>query len=165
MKTISEKKYAARELASQFGCSVETIRRHATKLFGEAQSGIARTFNEAQVTMLLESLKNVKQAGGRRTSTSDVEVTKANLNERLAKVGTDLTPILRLKLIQEQKDRLHDEECEIYRDEIKRLEELSARQAAWIDDALEANAQLWRIAESTGAIISDREDMLALYRR
>ena len=139
MKTISEKKYTARELAAQFGCSVETIRRHTTKLFGEAQNGVARTFDEVQVTMLLESLKNVKQAGGRITSTSDVEVMKADLNERLAKVGTNLTPILRLKLIQEQKDRLHDEECEIYRDEIKRLEELSARQAVWIDDALEAN--------------------------
>jgi predicted transcriptional regulator len=32
-------------------------------------------------------------------------------------------------------------------------------------DVLQANAQLWRIAESAGAITSDREDMLALYRR
>jgi hypothetical protein len=73
--------------------------------------------------------------------------------------------VLRLKLIQEQKDHLHDEECEIYRSEIKRLEELSARQAAWIDGALKANTQLWSIAESAGAITTDREDTLALYWR
>ncbi|MDR1324464.1 MAG: hypothetical protein LBK00_00325 [Treponema sp.] len=87
------------------------------------------------------------------------------MSKRLAWAGTTLTLVLRLKLIQEQKDHLHDEECEIYRSEIKRLEELSARQAAWIDGALKANTQLWSIAESAGAITTDREDTLALYWR
>ncbi|MDR1324498.1 MAG: hypothetical protein LBK00_00495 [Treponema sp.] len=177
MKAISEKWYTARELAATFGCSVSTIANHANKLFGKGKKGVTRCFDEAQITLLLESIKQVKQAGGRRTLTSDVKAERADerdtsqtvwevdLSKRLAKGATSLTPILRLKLIQEQKDRLRDEECAIYRSEIKRLEELSARQAAWIDDALKANTQLWSIAESAGALITDREDILALYRR
>jgi hypothetical protein len=162
MKALSGKKYTARELAAQFGCSVDTVQNHANKLFGKARSGVARLFDEAQVTMLLESVKQVKQAGGRRTSET---VSEVDLNKRLAKAETHLTPILRLKLIGEEKDRLHAEEIAIYRNEVKRLEELSARQAAWIDDTLAANGQLWRIAESAGALTSDREDMLSTYRR
>jgi hypothetical protein len=155
MKAISGKWYTARELAATFGCTVNTIVRHANKLFGESQNGVTRLFDEAQATLLLESIKTVKQAGGRRTLTSDVKaeqvgtlkasresmeteltlkaeraderdtsqtVWEVDLSKRLAQAGTTLTPVLRLKLIQEQKDRLHDEECEIYRSEIKRLE-------------------------------------------
>jgi hypothetical protein len=198
MKTTSGKQYTARDLATTFGCSVNTITNHANKLFGKGKKGVTRCFDEARATLLLESIKTVKQAGGRRTLTSDVKAERAgtlkasregvetelplkaeraderdtsqtvwevDLSKRLAKAGTTLTPVLRLKLIQEQKDRLHEEECAIYRSEIKRLEELSARQAAWIDDALKTNTQLWSIAESAGAITTDREDTLALYRR
>jgi hypothetical protein len=180
MKAVNEKQYTARDLAATFGCSVMTIARHADKLFGKAQGGVARHFDEAQTTLLLESIKRIKQAGGRRALTSDVKVKQAggrgtsqtvwkveevDLSKRLVKAETNLTPMLRLKLIQEQKERLHDEECEIYRGEIKRLEELSACQAAWIDDALKANTQLYGIAESAGALTTDREDTLALYRR
>jgi phosphoglycolate phosphatase-like HAD superfamily hydrolase len=80
-------------------------------------------------------------------------------------MATPLTPLLRLQLIQEQKDRLHEEELAIYSAENKRLEAENARQAVWIDEAVHVNQQLFEIGVAAGALTSDREDMLALYRR
>jgi transposase len=60
MKAISGKKFTARELAAQFGCSVSTIHKHANKLFGKTRGGSTRYFDGEQVTLLLESIKNSK---------------------------------------------------------------------------------------------------------
>jgi DNA-binding transcriptional MerR regulator len=136
MKAISDKKYTARELAAQFGCSAKTIANHANKLFGKNAKGVRRYFDEAQVTLILESIKSVAQAGGRQTSKTDFKV---DLRERAAKAETSLTPILRLQFLQEQKERIHEEELAIYRNIIKRLEGIVGEQLAWLDGALEAN--------------------------
>jgi DNA-binding transcriptional MerR regulator len=186
MKSISGKKYTVKELATQFGCNIRTIQKHALKLFGPAPaSGAERSFDEAQVTMILEKIKTAHEGGSHgkaseiRTNTSvrsdEPTLTpdfKVDLKGNLQGVETHLMPVLRLKLIQEQKDRLHEEEVAIYKEELARKDTVIANQAAALgrlagehQDALTANAQLWRIAESAGALTSDREDTLALYRR
>jgi hypothetical protein len=88
MKRLSGKKWTARELAAQFGCSVDTIQRHGNKLFGEAKQGATRLFDEAQVTLILESVK--KDAGNGR-NIGDSEMTSA----KFAEVETPLTAILK----------------------------------------------------------------------
>jgi hypothetical protein len=66
MKRISGRKFTAKQLAEQFGCSVQTISSHAVKLFGAAPTdngkAVARLFDEAQVTIILESIKSQEQS-------------------------------------------------------------------------------------------------------
>ena len=158
MKTISEKKYTARELAAQFGCTAKTVHNHANKLFGKAQNGVVRTFNEAQVTMLLESIKS-SIAKGRPVGDSK------DLEKVLQGVETELTLDLQIAMAEKAAKELWKRKAEQNEARAVKAEAELGRLTVEHKDVLQANAQLWRIAESAGAIISDREDMLALYRR
>jgi transcriptional antiterminator len=61
----------ARELAAQFGCTVRTVQRHAKKLFPRnAQYGVKSYFDEREVTLILDSIKNVKSPN--KTATVNV---------------------------------------------------------------------------------------------
>jgi flagellar motor switch/type III secretory pathway protein FliN len=170
MKTINEKKYTARELAVQFGCAVKTVHNHANKLFGKAQNGVVRTFDEAQVTILLESVKasGFNSRGNQHRANEEVETLKAGLQG----TETELTLDLQIALAE----RAEKEAAQKSRDLWKRKAEQNEARAVKVEaelgrlaveykDVLKANTQLFDIAVSSGTLTSDREDMLALYRR
>ena len=158
MKTISEKKYTARELASQFGCTAKTVHNHANKLFGKEKNGVERKFTDAQVTVLLESIKS-SIAKGRPVGDSK------DLEKVLLGMETEQTEALRLAVLYKEVASIERRMKERALLRAVKAEAELGRLTVEHKDVLQANAQLWRIAESAGAIISDREDMLALYRR
>jgi hypothetical protein len=163
MKMTNGKKYTARELAARFGCTAKTIQNHANKLFGKTQNGVTRQFDEAQTTLLLE---NMKVSKGRLIG--DSKTSKINLRGTETELTLDLQIALAEKAEKEaaQKSRdLWKKKAE--REEARAIKAESALGRLTVEhkDTLEANSQLWRIAESAGALTSDREDMLALYRR
>jgi hypothetical protein len=108
MKAMSGKKYTARELAAQFGCDERTVQRHGNKLFGQAQNGVAREFDEAQVTAILESVKAAHEGGERAKNTSTTSCRGA-LNESLANTETELTKQFRLAMIYKRDAELMKE--------------------------------------------------------
>ena len=161
---------SARELASQFGCTAKTVHNHANKLFGKAQNGVARTFDEAQVTMLLESVKasGFNSRGNQHRANEEVETLKAGLQG----IETELTLDLQIALAEKAEKEAAQKSRDLWKRKAKQNEARAVKADAVLGrltvehkDVLKANAQLWRIAESAGAITSDREDMLALYRR
>jgi predicted ribosome quality control (RQC) complex YloA/Tae2 family protein len=87
MKSLSGKKWTARELAEQFGCDVKTIANHARKLFGPGDERVTRLFDELQVTAILESMKQSQNphAPGRKIGDS------AETAENIIRSETELT--------------------------------------------------------------------------
>ncbi|MDR3302928.1 MAG: hypothetical protein LBS86_00780 [Treponema sp.] len=122
MKAVSGKRYTARELAAQFGCDERTVQRHGNKLFGVAQNGVAREFDEAQVTAILESVKAAHEGGERAKNTSTTSC-RGSLNQDLANVETELTPILRQAQLYEIIRKANEELVTIKDMEIARLAE------------------------------------------
>jgi hypothetical protein len=170
MKTISGKKYTARELAERFGCTARTIQNHANKLFGKEQNGIKRGFDEAQVTVLLESLKvsSAHDKGNQYRSGEEKERGKAGL----LGIETELTLDLQIALAEKAEKEAAQKSRDLWKKKAEREEARAVKAEATLGrltvehkDALEANTVLWKIAEAGGLITSDREDMLALYRR
>jgi hypothetical protein len=157
MKTISEKWYTARELAATFGCSVNTIHNHANKLFGKGRNGVTRHFDEAQTTTLLESIK--KSVAERRGAES------VDLERSVQGVETELTLDLQIAIAEKAAKELWKRKAEQSEARAVKAEAALGRLAMEHQDTLKANTQLWSIAESAGALTTDREDMLALYRR
>ncbi|MDR1326563.1 MAG: hypothetical protein LBK00_11055, partial [Treponema sp.] len=155
--TISEKQYTARDLAATFGCSVNTIHRHANKLFGESQNGVTRYFDKARITLLLESIK--KSAAERRGAES------VNLERSVQGVETGLTLDLQIAIAEKAAKELWKRKAEQNEARAVKAEAALGRLTIEHQDTLKANTQLWNIAEITGAITMDREDMLALYQR
>jgi hypothetical protein len=163
----NNKKYAARELAEQFRCSVKTIHNHAVKLFGKAKNGVTREFDEAQVTILLESIKSKSKHIPNTGHTSN-----ETLKTSIQGVETELTDEYRLAVLYRKRAELVEEANELERKLRGKAEARAVKAEAALgrltlahQDTLEANTQLYGIAECAGALTSDREDMLALYRR
>jgi AraC-like DNA-binding protein len=152
MKAVGNKKYTARELAEQFGCSVKTIHNHANKLFGVGVNGIVRKFDEAQTTLILESIKGVK---------SQNDTLKVDLQ------GTETTMSLDLQIALAE--RAEKEAAQRSRDLWKRKaleQEIRAMRAEALLQEREAGLEMYqRIAESAGLVMSDRDDIENTYRR
>jgi DNA-binding transcriptional MerR regulator len=157
MKGISGKQYTASELAKQFGCGVRTIHNHANKLFEKAQNGVTRRFDEAQATMLLESIK--KSASERRGAES------VDLERSVQGLETEMTDELRLAMLYKETASIERKLRGKAEARAVKAEAALGRLTVEHKDVLEANTQLYHIAEAGGLITSDREDMLALYRR
>jgi hypothetical protein len=157
MKTISGKQYTARELAARFGCTAKTITNHANKLFGKGKKGVTRSFDEARVTLLLESIK--KSVAERRGSES------VDLERSVQGVETGLTLDLQIAVAEKAAKELWKRKAEQNEARAVKAEAALGRLTMEHQDTLKANTQLWSIAESAGAITTDREDTLALYRR
>jgi DNA-binding transcriptional MerR regulator len=146
MKALSGKKYTARELAAQFGCSVKTIHNHANALFGPVEKGFkrARLFDEAQATAILESIKASTETGRPVGNSKTIE-------KVLQTQETPLSPILQLKILQEQMSR-------IYEAEIARLKsEKTSLEAAYGREVLDHRA--------TKGLLTERESELETYQR
>jgi hypothetical protein len=180
--------FTAKELAAKFGYSIRTIQNHANKLFGTAKNGVTRTFDKAQVTLILDSMKNasISNKGNQHTDLDDLATSKASL----LGTETDLSLFLELKKISDDKDKLHDRETEVLnkiigirdkaitklekkvetlegvvkqKDEtIKHIKEVHSKKEIQFSFS---NAMLARLAESKGNIVSDKEDTENTYRR
>jgi hypothetical protein len=136
---------------------VNTIHRHANKLFGESQNGVTRYFDKARITLLLESIK--KSAAERRGAES------VNLERSVQGVETGLTLDLQIAIAEKAAKELWKRKAEQNEARAVKAEAALGRLTIEHQDTLKANTQLWNIAEITGAITMDREDMLALYQR
>ncbi|GHU27246.1 hypothetical protein FACS1894164_19310 [Spirochaetia bacterium] len=84
MNALSGETWTAKQLAERFNVTSATINNHARVLFGKVPSGHHRHFDEAQVTMILESIKNAKPDNPRFTKRKKV----------LSSLETELTPEL-----------------------------------------------------------------------
>jgi DNA-binding transcriptional MerR regulator len=166
-KAVSGKRYTARELADQFRCSVKTVHNHANALFGPVEKGFkkARLFDEAQATAILESIKASTETGRPVGNSKTIE-------KVLQTQETPLSPILQLKILQEQMSRIYEAEIARLKSEKAGLEAAYGREVldhkatkALLDDREIGLEVYQRIAEVGGLIASDREDVLNTYRR
>jgi hypothetical protein len=154
MKSISGKKYTAKELAAQFSCDVRTIQRIGNELFGKAEKGVTRYFDEAQTTLLLERLKHPGIAGKQAVTSTTV-----------AQVETELSLEIQIAIVERKakelwKRKAEKEEARAIRAET-RMVELTVENERIHDDLRHANQKL----ELVGLHLTDRDDMRSLYRR
>jgi DNA-binding transcriptional MerR regulator len=163
-KRLSGKKYTARELSKQFGCTRETIHAHAVKLFGPGEPRKTRYFDEAQTTVMLESIKTSIGKGRllndsfetvRKLSDSETELTDEYRLAMLYKQDADL---MREAAGLEKKLRLKAEERAVHAE--AKVVMLTAKNERIQDDLRHANQKL----ELAGWHLTDREDMLSTYR-
>jgi cell division septum initiation protein DivIVA len=151
----SEKKMTVREIAEQLGCSVDTIQRHANKLFGSADNGVTRYFNDVQATMIVERVKSVN---------NNQYMTSA----RAAEVSTPYSAALKAK---ELSTSLHstNEKAQaalvLFADAMSALQSENETLKGKVEN-LSGQLQV-RNEEliSAGLALSDREDIAALYGR
>jgi transposase len=159
MKAVSGKKYTARELAAQFGCDERTVQRHGNKMFGEAQNGVARLFDEAQATAILEAVK-----GGQPNQTTSTATCRG--------METELTLELQIALAEKEVREASEKAALLWKRKASENEARAVKAEAALGrlsmehhDVITANTQLFDIATAAGALTSDREDMLSTYRR
>jgi hypothetical protein len=159
MKKISGKKFTAKELAAQFGCSVKATHSHANKLYGPAKNGVTRFFDEAQVTAILEDIKNGKSSGGVAIKG------KASVKDNLHSMETELTPVLEMANAVEQIRGGYEKILALKNAEVVRLNrELNVERT--LRKERETGLETYqRIAESAGLTMSDRDDIAAMYGR
>jgi hypothetical protein len=153
-KALSVKKYTARDLAAQFGCSVDTIQRVGNELFGPSKPRVARYFDEAQTTLILARLQNPATAG-RQASAATVA----------ADIETEMTLAFQIAEAAKRLEALYQKALDKEKFRAVKAEAALGRLTMAHQDVLSANTQLWDIAESAGALTSDREDMLSTYWR
>jgi transposase len=146
MKTLSAKRYTVKELAGRFGCSVDTIERHAKKLFGELSatkadnSGRGRpaiTFDEAQVTLILEAMKQSASSGA-----------KSNLLAQIEGIETGQSLELQIAIEAKKLESLYQKALEREKANRIKAEAALGRLTVEHQDALTANTQLFDIAVS-----------------
>jgi transcriptional antiterminator len=151
MKALSGKKFTAKKLAEQFGCTDKTVRNHANRLFGGAKNGVAREFDEAQVTAILESIKADTDKGRPVGDSKDLEKVL---------LGTETAMSLDLEIaLIERKAK------ELWKRKALEQEARAMRAESLLVDRTSGLEAYQRIAESAGLTISDREDIVALYKR
>jgi DNA-binding Lrp family transcriptional regulator len=87
-----DKRMTVREVAEALGCHSETIKQHVRKLFPQLMEKGKETYlNEAQVTIVLESVKTPVSSG-----------TVANLQSQIVGVETAQSRALRIDLLHRQ---------------------------------------------------------------
>jgi hypothetical protein len=82
------------------GCEIHTITNHANRLFpGKIRNGVRTYFDEREVTLILESIRNPTPSGA-----------KSNLVNEIQGIDTALTPALRLEMLYRQIDEIKNAE-------------------------------------------------------
>jgi hypothetical protein len=100
-----------KELARQFGCDIHTITNHANRLFpGKIRNGVKTFFDEKEVTLILESIKQSQE-------------NQTTLKGSLQGTETSLTPALKLAELTELIKRSYEQIDEIKTAEIARLKQ------------------------------------------
>jgi hypothetical protein len=161
MKKINGKKYTAKELAAQFGYEVRTINKHAVKLFGLGEKRKTRYFDELQVTMILESMKKSNESSQNRAWNAGVPSLETEMSEefQLAMMYKQAVNLLQKTNELECKLRIKTE-TKLRETERKLGEEVVSH------GRTRSGLEMYqRIAESAGLSMSDRDDMLSMYRR
>jgi transposase len=103
-----------KEVAEILGCSIHTVTNHANRLFpGKIRNGIKTYFDEKEVTLTLESIKQTKGDGSRAIG----------LETRLQGTETALTPALKLAELTELIKRSYEQIDEIKTAEIGKLKQ------------------------------------------
>jgi chromosome condensin MukBEF complex kleisin-like MukF subunit len=88
------RRMATKEVARQLGCAIHTITNHANRLFpGKLRNGVKTYFDEKEVTLILEAMK--QSNGNQHDLASSLQGTK-----------TELTPALRLEMLYRQIDEI-----------------------------------------------------------
>jgi DNA-binding transcriptional MerR regulator len=156
------KKYTAKELAEQFGCSIKTIHNHANALFGEGENGVTRYFDEAQTTMILELIKQANN-------------NQHDLERSLQGAETALTPALKvITEVERVKDFTYEEKAvmaarllqeaftELQIKHVKTVHEL--KETKELLSARESGlSMLQTVCEDAGLLLTDKEDVANTY--
>jgi DNA-binding transcriptional regulator YhcF (GntR family) len=138
---------AVREVAESIEVSYRTVAKHVKELFPEiVENGKTTYLDEKQVTVLLEKMKMEKSSGS-----------KSNLVFQMQGMQTALSPILQLKMLQEQMNRIYDAEIARLQADLAATTRLLERRTAGLET-------IQRIAEAGGLIMSDRDDLYSAYR-
>jgi hypothetical protein len=106
--------YSTKELAEQLKTSPKVILGNTKKCLPNKliENGKTTYFTEEEATVLLDYMKSNKQ-------TIFNSQAKEPFTDGLRSTTTELTPILRLKQISQERDKLYNEEIEIYKNELK----------------------------------------------
>jgi hypothetical protein len=158
--TVQGETFTAQQLADQFSCSVKTIHNHANFLFGSLEKGFkkARLFNEGQTTAILEHIKKTTEKGRPVGDDKAIEKvlqtqeTAQSLDFQLAIIERRAHELWKRKALEQESRAVAAEQ------KLQATENLLASRE-------EGLSIIQRIAESEGRLISDRDDLIATYRR
>jgi hypothetical protein len=128
------------------GASYRTVAAYAQKA-GWTQNGKLILLTEDQVTVLVEAIKSPVSSG-----------TKANLAAQTQGIDTAKSRALRIDLLH----RRIEAEMQA---EIDELQNDLAATRLLLDNRTSGLETIQRIAEAGGLVVSDRDDILATYRR
>jgi DNA-binding transcriptional regulator YhcF (GntR family) len=135
-----------RQFAKTTGVSYRTAAAYAQKA-GWTRNGKTTYLTPEQQTIIIEAVKQPVSSG-----------TKANLAAQTQGIETALTPALRLEMLYRQIDEIKTAEITRLNTELSQTRYLLETRTAGLET-------IQRIAEAGGLIMSDREDVLATYRR
>ena len=156
---VKGKTMTIREVAEQLGCDPETVRKWVRLIYPNLmQNGKATFLTESQVTVILEKMKAVN----RHYDSSERNPTYNNIIEG---IETSLSKEFRLAMLYKQKAEIAEEAAALERElriSSERQHQVTKHLLAERETGLEA---IQRIAEAGGLLLSDRDDLLATYRR
>jgi transcriptional regulator with XRE-family HTH domain len=142
-----------KEVAEVTGAAYSTVAAYAQKA-GWTQNGKTTRLNEAQVTVILEALKTPKPSGAKSNLLIEMEgvETAQSLDFQLALIERRAHELWKRKALEQEGRAVRAEQ------QLQTAQSLlTARETG-----LEA---IQRIAEAGGLVMSDRDDILALYGR
>jgi hypothetical protein len=71
-----DRRMTTKEVAKQLGCDIHTITNHANRLFpGKLRNGVKTYFNEKEITLILESIKNPIPSGAKSNLVNELQGT------------------------------------------------------------------------------------------
>ena len=156
----NDKRMTVREVAGQLKCTPEAVKKHIRKIYPDLlQNGKPTYLNETQVTVVLESMKQ-GQAYAHHVSGGDVAAynsgiigteTGQSLDFQLALVERKAHELWKRKAVEQEERAIQAER------ELQATKNLLTERETGL-------SMIQRIAESGGLMLSDRDDMLTLYR-
>jgi hypothetical protein len=112
-----------KEVAGALKCDIHTVTNHANRLFpGKIQNGVKTYFDEKEVTLILESIKQTKGDGARSVT----------LKTRLQGIETNTSRVVRLAILAEKRLELEKQFNAELQAEIDELKTENAEQAETI---------------------------------
>jgi hypothetical protein len=115
LTNYGDRRMTVQEVADQLGCNPETVKKHIREFWPDLmQNGKTTYLAPAQVTVILESIK--------RSTAEHRGAESVSLQRSVAGIETSLTPVLQLKMLQEQMNRIYNAELTRVRADNTRLQ-------------------------------------------
>jgi len=140
-----------KEVAKATGASYSTVAAYAQKA-GWTQNGKTTLLTESQVTVILEAMKRGKN-------------NQYVLPSSLEGIDTSKSRALRVDLLHRQIEAEMQGEIDELRAENSALQDNLQAKQKLLDQRTDGLEIAQRILEARGLMMSDREDLLATYRR